>query len=645
MKIKNKILILFFLLFSYIKSDTEKYDIDEFKQTIWFWKSKSEGTYEINTGLEKNHKVIGYLNNYDDKYTNLIVYDKKDNNYNFYLAEYKKSDNFVIKENLFSKKIDGYNIHNVIGNVFSNDNKVSYLVTLYKPNENENDNYFNYENYFYCKKSGDKYEEIDLNITSNTFVADIDGDKNLEIIYYNQTENLRKVMKLNSNCEIIFVEDFNSFTIQNKNSPSINSDKFSIYGTNAFIDVNNDCKNELLLTVDSINENDNTITKKLLIYVPTLDNNNQIKYGLNDDNTIILENDFGPFALGDFDNDGNVDLIFPSIDGNTVTILLNQGKVKNKWTEEFCPNNKDKELNNLFSPSKKYTFNLTENKTDKIYYDPSITHTSIRIGDFISSGRHGILTILANKNENNEILSQSVVLYKINKNKDNLELELELNLTEKFPDLNNKLQYASFFDFGEDGTLDVIVVTDDEAKYCTRGFYRNVDNSNYFVTAQLSATDDDKDCNLIEVGAGYHYVVTNNNGDRRIDYSWQLAQTGDLNLNLNYAYMGLGRTNNYLENLEIVSVSRKNNNNNEKNDKEEIEYKQYTPIIPKSQLVVKKVGTDWHIDLIVQPADKIILMMVIIFFILMIILGIIIYLHLKEVKEDKNQAKQFTAWY
>jgi hypothetical protein len=38
-------------------------------------------------------------------------------------------------------------------------------------------------------------------------------------------------------------------------------------------------------------------------------------------------------------------------------------------------------------------------------------------------------------------------------------------------------------------------------------------------------------------------------------------------------------------------------------------------------------------------------MIVIIFIILLIILGIIIYLHIKEVNEDKNQAKEFSAWY
>ena len=62
-------------------------------------------------------------------------------------------------------------------------------------------------------------------------------------------------------------------------------------------------------------------------------------------------------------------------------------------------------------------------------------------------------------------------------------------------------------------------------------------------------------------------------------------------------------------------------------------------------MLVKKVGDDWNIDLIVQPTEKIILMIVIIFIILLIILAIIIYLHIKEVKEDKNQAKEFSAWY
>ena len=64
---KIQYILLLIILFSYIKTDNEKYDIDDFKQSIWFWKSKSEGTYEINTGLD-NYTIIGYLNNYDEKY-------------------------------------------------------------------------------------------------------------------------------------------------------------------------------------------------------------------------------------------------------------------------------------------------------------------------------------------------------------------------------------------------------------------------------------------------------------------------------------------------------------------------------------------------------------------------------------------------
>ena len=647
---KIQYILLLIILFSYIKTDNEKYDIDDFKQSIWFWKSKSEGTYEINTGLDNKYKIIGYLNNYDEKYTKLIIYEKTKESYQFSLASYKKSKNYYIKDeekNIFSINQIDYEIHNVIGNVFNNDNKICYLVTLYKhDNTGNSDNHFNFLNYFFYPNEDNKYEMSDTKITSKVFVADIDGDKKLEIIY--DTNLNRQVMKIDSNYKNNNnIKSFMEYTIQDSNYPNNNEEKLSLEGSNAFIDINNDCRNDLIFTVDSENG------PKLLIYIGMYyklndqDDTYVIKYGLNQENEINLDKDFGPFALGDFNDDGRVDLIFPSLTGNKVSILLNEESRKNDWSDEFCPHHKIKEQSNtLFNLSdSKYCINLTFPESDdkKIYYNPKITYTSIRTADFMSSGSHGILVIMEDINNG----EQSVRLYKIDKDDDKLNLELEIDLSKKFSNLNQNLQYASFFDFGEDGILDVIVVGDDE----TRGFYRNVDNSNYYVTAQLSVTDNDKKYNLIEVGAGYHYVVTNNNGKRRIDYSWQLAQTGDLNLNLNYAYMGLGRTNNYLENLEIVSVSSKKINNDTKSDsvkftdKDLTEYKQYTPIIPKSQLLVKKVGDDWNIDLIVQPTEKIILMIVIIFIILLIILAIIIYLHIKEVKEDKNQAKEFSAWY
>ena len=644
---KIQYILLLIILFSYIKTDNDKYDIDDFKQSIWFWKSKSEGTYEINTGLNNSYKIIGYLNNYDEKYTKLIVYNTTEEYYYFSLASYKKSKNYYIKDkekDIFKINQTDYEIHNVIGNVFNNDNKICYLVTLYKHDiTGKSDNHFNFLNYLFYPKDN-KYEKLDTNITSKVFVADIDGDKILEIIY--DSGSNRQVMKIDSNYQGNTNKSFMDYTIQNSNYPNNNEELLSLNGTNAFIDVNNDCRNDLIFTVDSENET------KLLIYIGVYyklnDNEYVIKYGLNSVNEIILDNDFGPFALGDFNDNGRVDLIFPSLTGNNVSILLNKESRTNDWSDEFCPHHKidnRESSKTLFDVSESKNLTFPESDGKKIYYNPNITSTSIRTADFMSSGFHGILVIM-NDTNNGE---QSVRLYKINKDDDNLKLKLEIDLSEKFSNLNQNLQYASFFDFGEDGILDVIVVGDDE----TRGFYRNVDNSNYYVTAQLSVTDkDSNDYNLIEVGAGYHYVVTNNNGKRRIDYSWQLAQTGDLNLNLNYAYMGLGRTNNYLENLEIVSVSSNkikyeetSSDKGSISNKDLTEYKQYTPIIPKSQLLVKKVGDDWNIDLIVQPTEKIILMIVIIFIILLIILAIIIYLHIKEVKEDKNQAKEFSAWY
>jgi integrin alpha FG-GAP repeat containing protein 1 len=83
-----------------------------------------------------------------------------------------------------------------------------------------------------------------------------------------------------------------------------------------------------------------------------------------------------------------------------------------------------------------------------------------------------------------------------------------------------------------------------------------------------------------EYGTNYRYIVTDISGTRRMDVSFQLAQTSELALNLPYAYIGLGRSNNYIENFHVISntftVSRTDS------------YYIYTPVIPNSQLIISK---------------------------------------------------------
>ena len=62
-----------------------------------------------------------------------------------------------------------------------------------------------------------------------------------------------------------------------------------------------------------------------------------------------------------------------------------------------------------------------------------------------------------------------------------------------------------------------------------------------------------------------------------MDTSVQMPQSTNLQLNLPYSYIGIGRSNNYVENFAIISSTRYKENPN---------YKVFTPIIPNSQLII-----------------------------------------------------------
>ena len=116
-------------------------------------------------------------------------------------------------------------------------------------------------------------------------------------------------------------------------------------------------------------------------------------------------------------------------------------------------------------------------------------------------------------------------------------------------------------------------------------------------------------------------------------------------LESSYALVGIGRSNNYIENFNVIS----NTNEYQLTLDENSDNSTFTPIIPKSQMLITKgrvseeskekvkYSVKWEIELIVNPTDMIWILIIVIAAILIIILIIIIILHLQEVKEDKQQ--------
>ena len=134
-----------------------------------------------------------------------------------------------------------------------------------------------------------------------------------------------------------------------------------------------------------------------------------------------------------------------------------------------------------------------------------------------------------------------------------------------------------------------------------------------------------------------------------MDVGFQLAQTSDMNIPVPYTIMGLDDTNNYVEYFQTISGNILNGSIKFERSEED-NFKENSPIIPNTQMMIskyynKKDRIEWNVDLIVQPMEQIWLFLLIVIIVLLIVLGFIIYLHLKEVKEEQKETNKFKSWF
>lgn len=201
---------------------------------------------------------------------------------------------------------------------------------------------------------------------------------------------------------------------------------------------------------------------------------------------------------------------------------------------------------------------------------------NIRIGDINNDSFPDIITTLRSKNNN----STKVRVFT---NYDAGSSKRTFNTSEETKNIeSSNAYYASFFDLDENGQLDINVVTKDASgKYSIIGYYNNYIYDAFFLKSTTLQAKNNFPTS--EIGTNYRYIVTNLNGERRMDVSFQAAQNGANCLALPYAFIGIGRTNNYVENFAVISNTYLSGAKSEK---------VFTPVIPNSQLLISKVVND-----------------------------------------------------
>ncbi|KAM6500960.1 hypothetical protein JOM56_003974 [Amanita muscaria] len=205
---------------------------------------------------------------------------------------------------------------------------------------------------------------------------------------------------------------------------------------------------------------------------------------------------------------------------------------------------------------------------------------------------------------------------------------------------------ASFFDIDEDGSLDILV---QRSGSTGQGKVSFIQNNIYYDAFFLKAIVMDGACNngwcyekngtsryqpfgVSYSGASYKYTVLDTSGHRSAAQVSQLPQTSYQSLQTPYSFFGLGRTNNYIENLFVGTTLHSKQH-----------YINMEGVIPNSRVVILPSRNDddtWRRELFLRPGEWIpwVTLVVIVGMLLLAIITLI--LHMNEKREDEMERRR-----
>ncbi|XP_011309533.1 T-cell immunomodulatory protein [Fopius arisanus] len=266
---------------------------------------------------------------------------------------------------------------------------------------------------------------------------------------------------------------------------------------------------------------------------------------------------------------------------------------------------------------------------------------TLRGGDFNMDGYPDLLATL--QSEKSEIKS-FLLLNTPCSNCGTINRTFEILWTALNPFYNETVM-AVFYDFYQDGILDVILVKYDKTKdvYTTGAFKNSLDyDANFVKVMVLTGLENTKypispgslgkkkktyGTNLPGPSIGYN--TTTQDGSPRSALAAQLPQSAHFSLNLPYTTFGLGRTPNFVDQLTIGVAGN---------------VRDWPQIIPNSQMVVIpnpiKEPSRWKAQLFVTPSKLILLSAAALTATCGLISAIIAGLYWKERREDKIERLQ-----
>ena len=649
---KNKYLTIILSCFIFL-SIFQLYKSVTIYKSIKSIPSSTSGFYTFKLGLSDKCKPLYYVDLNSDKLNDIIAScttSKGGSKISYFLYD-ESSKTFKLSDSYTTLTFEDYEILTFLANDLNKDGKLDYVLTLKKKNE--------YENRVYVfNKESDTFELVLKlnNNQQNLFVADIGSKRILKIIYYDKTDLKRKVFYFDEIENKFITKDFTEFLSKNKECDG--NDKYSKLpfespNTNAFVDIDGDCINDIIISSYNPNQKNE---RSLEIWKGVIENE-EIKYCLSSLNVYDVHSSLGLFTVVDIDRNALPDLVFPILDSSPPQILISYNIIKMTyiWTNDFCsdhppinfsksPNEKIQKIFEDFkigtSTKNNYIINIHDNKNYQFYSENINFPLILRFIDINQDSYPDFVTIFKDKS----FKTKKLIIYLYNEI-ENDENQRRLFNQKDIYDLNSNIDnnydiaVASFFDFEDNRKMDLIL---SDTTGNTLGLYNNYVYDTYTLKSVLISQ---KDCfYCTEYGSSQRFITTNINGDRRMDLSLQSVQISSPGiLSLTFAYLGIGRSNNYIENFHIISGNSFNRDDNDKT---------YTPVIPNSQLIIYHDNiqgsnkTTWQVDLVVKPTKYLYQLIMVIIVVIILLTFIAFRLQMKEREEDNIENKEtFAPWF
>ena len=619
-----KLIFLSSLIFQILSSEEAIYDqnkyIKDMKTSLW--NSLKDGFYHIEDKiLNKNHTVIAFADLDGDGYTDIVTYEKTGDDYTFYKYCYEKEE-FKFKSPTELFKVTNSSISSVrnlfVGRLFGEE--ICYLASFnIKDDDSHLLHYISSKNDNTAKK---------MAISSNILILNRNENDEGQILF--QDDNKKKKICILKSSDYLCQnggKDFNYVNTLETKIPEENRG-ISLKGGLAYVDVDGNCSPDIILSYEHENK------RHIEIYLSGREDKD--KYYLVQDLLLGPDDEYGPFTISRIKNEKSqdtapqFDILVPNLKTGQIIAFKNIIKEKYVWDDLYCKEDEFKDTKTkttIFEKEKEYNLNLTD--TDQQFKLVDST-TVIRPGDFLGSSQPGILV--------KQQVGNETVISLYEKGDDNFNLYLRIDKQKIGTPV-----LAVFFDFNEFGSLGLII----QNKEGDSHYFFNYRRNTFFIKAKLMNAKIERLYGDVNLGTSFRYIVTDKSGTRHMDLSYQMAQTSDMNIPLPYSLVGLADVNNYIENFQAISGNYYKDKDLFDDDKHR-NFKEFTPIIPNTQMMIskyKETKYEWYIDLIVEPMEGLIVIVLSLLGVMLLIAGVIIYLHVREVKEEQKETNKFKYWF